>query len=150
MALMVGSQAPDFILPAVSGGNFQLYQQMAGKSCILYFYPKDFTTICTAEACSFRDHFEIFRNLNVAVIGISRDSLSTHQRFKAQYQLPFELLSDTEGKVAALYRAVVPIINLPKRITYLLDTTHKIIAVHEGLFDSAQHVRSMVKALQQK
>lgn len=148
MALAINSQAPDFVLPAALGGEFQLSRNMKGKPCIIYFYPKDFTSVCTAEACSFRDHFEAFRDLDVAVVGISRDSIATHQRFIKQYQLPFDLLSDTDGRVTKLYRATVPIIGMPKRITYLLDATHKIVAVHEAMFESSAHVRNMLKALQ--
>ncbi|MCS7018956.1 MAG: peroxiredoxin [Cytophagales bacterium] len=147
MALALYSQAPDFTLPSTSGKDFQLRRDMAGKPCILYFYPKDFTNVCTAEACSFRDHFEAFRNLEVAVLGISRDSLATHQQFKSRYQLPFELLADTDGKVAKLYRAVIPIIGMPKRLTYLLDAAHRIVAVHEAMLESSAHVRAMLQAL---
>lgn len=147
MALAVGSQAPDFTLPAALGGEFCLSRDMAGKPCIIYFYPKDFTSVCTAEACSFRDHFEAFRDLEIAVIGISRDSIATHRQFISRYQLPFDLLSDTDGRVAKLYRAVIPIIGMPKRITYLLDGSHRIVAVHDSMLESNAHVRSMLKAL---
>lgn len=147
MALPLYSQAPDFTLPATSGSNFRLSRDMAGKPCIIYFYPKDFTGVCTAEACSFRDHFEAFRNLDIAVIGISRDSIATHLRFIKQYQLPFELLSDEDGKVTKLYHAAIPLIGIPKRITYLLDAAHKIVAVHEALFEGSEHVRTMLQAL---
>ncbi|WP_448520411.1 peroxiredoxin [Rhodoflexus sp.] len=147
MALAIGTKAPDFILPSTSGSNFQLSRDMAGKPCVIYFYPKDFTGVCTAEACSFRDHFEAFRDLEVAVIGISRDSIATHQRFIKQYQLPFDLLSDQDGSVTKLYRATMPFIGMPKRITYLLDASHQIAAVHEAIFESSQHVRTMLKTL---
>jgi peroxiredoxin Q/BCP len=147
MALAINSQAPDFTLPSTTGSDFQLARDMAGKPCIIYFYPKDFTGVCTAEACSFRDHFEAFRDLDVAVIGISRDSIATHRQFIQQYKLPFDLLSDADGTVTKLYRAAVPLIGMPKRITYLLDATHKVVAVHEALFESSEHVRTMLKVL---
>jgi peroxiredoxin Q/BCP len=150
MALALHSQAPDFSLPSTSEKNFVLSRDMADKPCIIYFYPKDFTGVCTAEACSFRDHFEAFRNLDVAVIGISRDSIATHRQFIKQYKLPFDLLSDSKGKVTKLYRAEIPFIGMPKRVTYLLDATHKIIGVHEALFESGEHIRSMLKILHGK
>lgn len=147
MALALNSHAPDFTLPSTTGSDFRLSRDMAGKPCVIYFYPKDFTGGCTAEACSFRDHFEAFRDLDVAVIGISRDSIATHRQFIKQYKLPFELLSDEDGTVTKLYRAAMPLIGMPKRITYLLDATHQIVAVHEALFENSEHVRAMLKVL---
>jgi peroxiredoxin Q/BCP len=150
MPLKLQSLAPDFSLPSSSGRQFSLRADLSGKPCIVYFYPKDFTNVCTAEACSFRDHFADFRGQDIDIVGISRDSVATHQKFIAEHQLPFQLLADEQGKVARLYEATVPIIGLTKRITYLLDAQHRIAGVHEAMFESAGHVRAMIEQLKAK
>lgn len=149
MALSLGQQAPDFTLPGVIHPAFRL-KELRGQPLILYFYPKDFTGQCTAEACSFRDHFAEFEGLSVQVIGISSDDLATHRRFRVQFGLPFELLSDSDGKVARLYKARVPFLNFTRRITYLLDAKHTIRAVHENLLDGSSHIHRMVEALRRE
>ena len=147
MALKPGSKAPDFTLASTSGRNFSFHRDHAGKPAILYFYPKDFTPVCTAEACEFRDTFDFFRDSDMDVFGISRDDVPTHQRFKEAHKLPFELLADVDGKVAAKYKATVPILKFTRRITYLLDKDHTIVAAYENLFASAKHVEEMVKRI---
>lgn len=147
MALPVGSTAPDFTLPSTSEKKFSLSSDMHGKALILFFYPKDFTKGCTAEVCAFRDQFAEFRNLEIPVFGISKDSVSTHEKFKKVYKLPFDLLSDESGKVTKDYDALIPLIKIAGRITYLLDEEHKIAAYHEGLFEHKSHVTAMLRKL---
>jgi peroxiredoxin Q/BCP len=147
MPLSVGAKAPDFTLQAASGDKFSLKKQMHGKSAILYFYPKNFTSACTKEACSFRDNFEAFRRADVDVIGISTDSVESHRKFKKAYDLPFTLLSDSGGEVARLYKVRMPLLGLTRRITYLLNAAHTIVAVHEDLFDGPAHVQEMMEAM---
>jgi peroxiredoxin Q/BCP len=145
MALSVGKKAPSFILPSSSGQNFDLEVNFKDKPLLLYFYPADFTRGCTAEACSYRDSFEVFKEYDVDIIGISKDPISTHKRFKKEYKLPFELLSDTKLEVARKYDAVFPIVNITKRITYLLDKSHTIVAVYDNLFMAKSHIDVMMK-----
>ena len=102
MSLEPGAKAPDFTLPTDGGGTVSL-AKLKGKRVVLYFYPKDDTSGCTAEACGFRDIFPNFRKADAAVIGISRDSAASHDKFKKKYQLPFTLAADTEGKVTEKY-----------------------------------------------
>ncbi|WP_457651184.1 peroxiredoxin [Rhodocaloribacter sp.] len=147
MALLPGSDAPDFTLPSTSGRDFTLSRDAAGQVCILYFYPKDFTPGCTREACTFRDQFALFRKASVPVYGISRDDIETHRRFKAEHHLPFDLLADVDGGVCAKYEALLPLIRIPKRITYLLDAEHRIAAVYEDLFGAAGHIDAMLAHL---
>lgn len=147
MALSLGAKAPDFTLPSTSDKKFSLSKDMLGKALIIYFYPKDFTGGCTAEACEFRDQFEAFRELEIPVFGISRDDVSTHEKFKKAYKLPFELLSDESGKVCKAYDALIPLIKMPKRVTYLLDKDHKIAGVFSDMFESKGHIESMLKKL---
>lgn len=148
MALSIGTQAPDFTLPSSGDRDFSLSRDMAGKPCVIFFYPKDFTPTCTKEACSFRDTFAEFKGLSVDVVGISRDSVALHKKFIAEYNLPFELLADEDGEVCKLYDALVPIIKIPKRITYLLDSTHKIVAVVDNMFSADEHIEDIIKELQ--
>jgi peroxiredoxin Q/BCP len=144
MALKPNTQAPDFTLPSTTGVDFTLSEDMKGKSCIVYFYPKDFTRGCTAEACDFRDHFEYFRDVDIAVIGISRDSVATHLKFQEKHNLPFQLLADTKGETARKYDALVPIIELTMRVTYLLGSNHQIVAVYDSFFGFHNHLKEMI------
>lgn len=145
MGLKIGQKAPDFTLPSTSGKLFSLSNDLKGKACVVYFYPKDFTGGCTAQACEFRDQFEDFRGLELPVIGISRDDIPTHQRFKKAHNLPFELLSDSSGKVCEKYDALVPLIRIPKRITYLLDQDHHIKDVFQNMLDAKAHIKRMLE-----
>jgi peroxiredoxin Q/BCP len=100
MALEIGNTAPDFTMPTDGGGEVTL-SSLRGKPVILYFYPKDDTPGCTTEACGFRDQFPAFSG--ATVIGISKDSVASHDKFKAKYNLPFILASDAEGDVCGNY-----------------------------------------------
>ena len=145
MPLKINQPAPDFSLPSTNGRVFTLSKDMLNRPCVIYFYPKDFTPGCTKEACEFRDSFSIFRDLDINVVGISRDDIPTHLEFKKQYKLPFELLADTEGKVAGVYGASVPLIKFTRRITYLLDKNHTIVAVYENLLAAEKHINAMIE-----
>ena len=126
--------------------KFHTTQRHREKPCILYFYPKDFSVGCTNEACSFRDTFEVFHELNIKIIGISRDSMESHQKFKKTLNLPFDLLADDGGKVCALYKTQLPFVPLfTKRTTYLLDKNQTILAVYENIFSSKRHIKMMVE-----
>ena len=144
MALKSGTKAPNFKLPGTSGLNFDLKEHLP---CIIYFYPKDFTPGCTEEACSFRDGFEELRNLEIPVFGISRDSLDSHEKFKSKHQLPFELLSDVKGNVCKAYNALVPVVKIPKRITYLVDDEGIIKSSYSDLFGAKNHLNKMISQL---
>ncbi len=145
MALSIGDTAPNFTLESTSGKSFTLNTSLENSPCILYFYPKDFTPGCNAEACEFRDHFETFKNIDLPVYGISTDSIATHLKFKKKYQLPFELLADTKGVVTKQYDALIPILNLSKRVTYLLDKDHVIKAVYQEMFGARNHIKAMIE-----
>lgn len=91
--LKTGDKAPDFSLISDKGEKVSL-KDFRGKKVILYFYPKDDTSGCTKEACSFRDNIRIFEKKNAVIIGVSKDNTASHQKFKKKYDLPFTLLSD--------------------------------------------------------
>jgi peroxiredoxin Q/BCP len=102
--LQEGTLAPDFTLPADGGGEVTL-SDYRGKKVVLYFYPKDDTPGCTTEACNFRDDYSDVLAAGAEVIGISPDTVKSHDKFKTKYELPFPLLSDTEHQVAETYGA---------------------------------------------
>jgi len=102
MSVKPGDKAPDFTLPTDGNGKVSL-SKLKGKKVILYFYPKDDTSGCTAEACGFRDNLPKFAKSDAVVIGISRDSVANHDKFKKKYDLPFALASDEDGKVCEAY-----------------------------------------------
>jgi len=99
---MLNLAVPDFQLPCTSNKNFQL-SDFKGKNLIIYFYPKDSTPGCTTQGMQFRDHYTDFQRLNTEIFGISRDSLKSHENFKAKFSFPFELLSDTEELACTLF-----------------------------------------------
>jgi peroxiredoxin Q/BCP len=102
MSVKVGDSAPDFTLPA-DGGGTALLRALRGRPVVLYFYPKDDTSGCTAEACAFRDALPDFSRVKAEIVGISRDTVASHDKFKAKFELPFPLASDEEGKVCEAY-----------------------------------------------
>jgi thioredoxin-dependent peroxiredoxin len=102
MSIEAGDKAPDFTLPTDGGGKVTL-SKLRGQKVVLYFYPKDDTSGCTAEACGFRDSFPKFGKTEAVVIGISRDSVASHDKFKKKYELPFTLASDEKGEVTERY-----------------------------------------------
>ena len=119
--LKIGDKAPDFKLLTATGEEFHLSKALQQHNVVLYFYPKDDTRGCTAQACSFRDQYDIFRENNAEVVGISSDDTESHQHFSAKHELPFTLLSDTNGKVRKLFRVPRTFGIVPGRVTYLLD-----------------------------
>jgi len=97
-----GEEAPNFTLQADDGREVSL-SDYRGKKVVLYFYPKDGTPGCTSEAIQFRDMVKDFEKEDIVVLGVSKDTIQSHQKFKQRHELPFTLLSDPEGKVLSLY-----------------------------------------------
>ena len=100
--LEIGTKAPEFILPDKDGNAVSL-TDFSGKKVVLYFYPKDNTPGCTRQACAFAGAYQEFRKINAVVIGISKDSMASHQKFAEKHGLPFLLLSDPELSVIQAY-----------------------------------------------
>lgn len=128
----------DFELPATSNTTFKLSEHR-GQNVVVYFYPKDNTSGCTLEGQEFRDLYPDFGKANTIVVGISRDSLKSHESFKAEYQFPFELLADTEEKACELF-GVMKLKNLygkqvrgVERSTFVFDVNGKLVKSWRGL-----------------
>ena len=102
MSVEVGDKAPDFTMPADGGGKLSL-KDLRGKTVVLYFYPKDDTSGCTAEACAFRDALPDFSKVKAEIVGVSRDTVASHDKFKKKFKLPFPLGADEDGKVCQAY-----------------------------------------------
>ena len=102
MSLTIGDKAPDFTVATDGGGTFCL-SEMVGHNVIIYFYPKDDTPGCTKEACEFRDSLPDFSKTSSKIIGISKDTVAKHDKFKSKYELPFTLGADVEGAVCEAY-----------------------------------------------
>ncbi len=97
--------APDFNLPATSNETIKL-SQLRGKNIVLYFYPKDCTSGCTLEGQNFRDYFAQFKKLDTVILGVSRDTIKLHEKFKAEHQFPFELISDNEETLCKMFDVI--------------------------------------------
>ena len=133
---VIGKPAPDFSLLSTTGENVSLKQFKGKKTVILYFYPKDETPGCTREACDLRDHFADFEKHNVMILGVSTDSLESHQHFKEKQNLPFPLLADTDASVSKLF-GVYKMKNLYgkkylgiERTTFVIDKTGRIAQIY--------------------
>jgi peroxiredoxin Q/BCP len=135
---MLNQSVPDFQLPATSGNTFQL-TAYAGRNLVIYFYPKDSTPGCTTQGIQFRDAYAQFQALNTEIFGISRDSLKSHENFKAKFTFPFELLSDAEELACALF-GVIKMKNMYgkqvrgiERSTFVIDKNGKLIKEWRGV-----------------
>ena len=101
----LGTKVPDFFLPATGGGTFSL-KDASGRLLVVYFYPKDMTSGCTRESQDFRDLHTAFRKAGADIVGISRDSLASHEKFTAKERVPFALLSDADERVCKLFDVI--------------------------------------------
>lgn len=135
MALKPGDPAPAFSAKDTEG-NTRSLADYRGKKLILYFYPKDDTPGCTKEACSLRDHRADLEAKNAEVLGVSTDSVASHQKFSQKFGLNFPLLADTDKSVAKAYEAIgglVGLLGIAKRITYVIDEEGKILHVIDAV-----------------
>ena len=150
-SVKVGDKAPDFTLPAHSGEPVRLQDRLGERVVVLYFYPKDNTSGCTAEACAFRDSHEVFTEAGAEVIGVSSDSAGKHTSFAEKYKLPFTLLSDQGGKVRKLYGVPAVFGLIPGRVTYVIDREGTVRQIFNSMTNINGHVNDaleMVKQLQ--
>ena len=153
MGIAVGDKAPDFKLRDQSGKEVSLADFRGKKAVVLYFYPKDETPGCTAEACSFRDEYEDFTTAGAEVIGVSDDSVESHEQFAAHHKLPFVLATDEHGKLREQMGVKKVLGMLKGRVTFVIDRD----GVIRDRFESnirfkahVEHALGLVKQLEQR
>jgi len=142
----VGDKAPDFSVAASNGKTVQLKDFVGKGPIVLYFYPKDDTKGCTTEACGIRDTMDEFKGLQATVLGVSFDSVESHQAFIEKYHLPFLLLADTDKKVAKAYGVADDNSKVASRVTFVIDKNGKIAFV-EPKVNPATHAAEIRAAL---
>ena len=146
--LQAGTKAPDFTLPDQNGAPHSL-KDYRGQKVILYFYPKDMTSGCTKQACSFAELYPQFREKGAVVLGVSRDTVASHKRFEEAHGLPFTLLSDTDMAVIKAYDVLKETVRFGKPATEIVRTTYLIDAdgVIEKAFDKVKAAENPIKML---
>lgn len=153
MTLEIGKKAPAFSMK-IDGGEKVSLSELKGKNVILYFYPKDDTTGCTAQACDFRDKLPAFKKLDAVIVGVSRDSVESHNKFKKKYDINFALGSDETGKVTEAYGVWVEKNMYGKkymgieRSTFIIDANGIIRNIWRKV-KVPGHVEEVAKALKQ-
>ena len=148
----INSPIPDLTLEGTNNTTFSI-SNFVGKNLIIYFYPKDSTPGCTNESIDFKDNYDIFQKLNTEIFGISRDSLKSHEKFKAKYSFPFELLSDADEIACDLFD-VIKMKNMYgkkvrgiERSTFLINTEGKLINEWRGVKVNG-HIQELIEFLQ--
>lgn len=145
MALKVGDKVPNFISVDTNGNEFKSQDYFGKQWIVLYFYPKDDTPGCTAQACGFRDSYQDFKELGAEVIGVSSDTIASHVNFKNKFNLPFLLLSDTNKKIRNLFGVPNDFFGLlPGRATYVINEQ----GIIKMIFDSVTAKAHITKALE--
>jgi peroxiredoxin Q/BCP len=149
--LKIGDRAPDFPYTAPDGTPTTLRDTVARGPAIVYFYPADFTPLCTKEACVMRDMHTVLAEQGVTVIGISPQAADSHEKFRARHDLPFSLVADSTLDIAKSYKAV-GIFGLPipfgvRRVTYLVSTDMTIADIAAGELGVSAHERLAQRAL---
>jgi peroxiredoxin Q/BCP len=147
MSLKIGDQVPDFTLKAQDGSDVSLYGLLAQKPVVLFFYPKDNTPGCTAEVCSFRDRYSVFQTEGAEVVGISTDTVFSHEQFANTHQLPFLLLSDEGSQVRRLFGVPSTLMVLPGRVTYVIDQKGIVRLVFNSMIDINGHIDAALQAI---
>ena len=146
--LKVGDTAPDFSLLDEHGLPVSLKDYLGKKVVVLYFYPKDFTSGCTVEACSFRDNYKPYQDKGAVVIGVSLDSVESHLKFSEKYNLPFAILSDRNKEAAKAYGVLGVGGFLTKRVTFIINKDGKITHIFPKV-DVKHHSEEVLKALEE-
>ncbi len=149
--LQKGSVAPQFTARISSGSVISLHNFLGKKHVVLFFYPKDFTAGCTAQVCSLRDNYKELLELDAVIFGVSRDNEDSHEKFIEANQLPFSLLSDSGNSLIKAYgvERLWGLIDLPKRVTYVIDKEGviRLAAHHEFLIEN--HLKEVLATLKQ-
>ena len=145
--MKIGDKIPNFAAKDTNGNDFESQTIIGQKPVVIYFYPKDDTPGCTTQACSFRDQYEDFKDLGAEIIGISSDSVASHEKFTKKYKLPFILLSDQNKKLRKLFGVPSDLLGLiPGRVTYVADKKGVILLVFNSM-SSKIHIKKAFETL---
>lgn len=148
-SIKAGDKLPLFSLPDENNINIS-NTELTGTPLVIYFYPKNETTGCTREACSFRDHFQDFTDAGARVVGISADSPESHRNFKINHRLPFTLLSDTGNKVRKLFGVPADLFGLiPGRVTYVFNPEGVLVHSFRSQLNTERHVTESLEIIKQ-
>jgi thioredoxin-dependent peroxiredoxin len=148
--LKVGDQAPPFDVKSSDGRELKLTDFRGKRNVVLYFYPRDFTRVCTAQVCGFRDMYDELVGKDTEVIGVSLDSGSSHTKFAEQYKVPFPLVADEDKSLAKAYGvigALRGLLGLVKRVTYIIDKQGKIAGVFHAELSADTHFDGVKQTL---
>ncbi len=150
VSLQVGAKAPEFDVTAHDGKRLRLADYAGKKNVVLYFYPKDFTTVCTAEACGFRDMYDELLGKDTEVIGVSVDDDASHGRFAEKHGVTFPLVADPKKELAGKYQAtgfLSGLLGATRRVTYVIDKSGKIAGVFDSAIRASQHLDGVKKTI---
>jgi thioredoxin-dependent peroxiredoxin len=148
--IKIGSSIPSFTLPDQNGNLFDINSVVGKKNLVIYFYPKDDSPGCTAEACSFRDQFEVFKDADAVIIGISGQSVESHKEFAEKHRLSFTLLSDEGNKVRKQFGVPSELFGLlPGRVTFIADKKGKVIYIFNSQTQATRHVDEALRILKE-
>ncbi|MDG7005665.1 MAG: peroxiredoxin [Nitrososphaerota archaeon] len=145
--MKVGDRAPEFSLASQDGSTVRLGELLERGSVVLYFYPKDKTPGCTAEAGALRQSYREIRPLGAEVVGVSSDSVDSHKDFATECDLPFKLASDPNGELRKKYGVPSSLGLLPGRVTYVIDSEGVVRHIFSSQFQPTRHVKEALKAL---
>lgn len=145
--LLIDTIAPDFTGLDQHGNQLTLAQLLERGRLVLYFYPRDFTRVCTTQVCLFRDFVAELRELSASVAGVSTDTSDTHRKFAERYQVTFPLLADADGQISRAYQTDRWLLNLSKRITYVIDVNRKILGAFQHELSAEKHLEDVKRTL---
>jgi len=148
--IKVSSTIPAFTLPDQNGKLFDINSVLGKKNLVIYFYPKDDSPGCTAQACAFRDQFEVFTEADAVIIGISSQSVKSHKEFAEKHRLSFTLLSDEGNKIRKQFGVPTNLLGLlPGRVTYVADKSGKVIYTFNSQLQTEKHVDEALRILKE-
>jgi peroxiredoxin Q/BCP len=142
-----GDVAPNFSATTYDGVRVSLSDYLGKRGVVLFFYPKDGTSICTKEACAFRDSYEKFTQVGFEVIGVSSDSDESHRTFAQEHHLSFPLISDADGSLRKAFGVPKTLGLIPGRVTYVIDKEGTVRHIFSAQFASDEHVEQAMKAI---
>ena len=147
--LRPGDVAPNFTARTHSGASFELTSALARGPLVLFFYPKNDTPICIVEACTFRDQHETFAASGAQVVGVSSDSVESHERFRGRYDLPYTLLSDSAGELRALFGVKKTLGFFDGRVTFVIDRDARVRHVFSSALNARRHVAEALQTIRE-